>query len=536
MSSSSRRSYDASNISRYSDRGNWDMSTKVSISVLTQAGILEGNPDGTYRADDTLNRAEFIKIVMGLLPPADGKSFLNCFPDVTPGSWYEPVVCRAKSLGIVRGNVDTTISADKWKFEPTRPVQYEEAVKVLVKLYALSTSEPNGDLWYVPFINEAQKRGLNLTGVVVGDRITRGEMARLTAGFLAYSEGDLDLLRNAERMSSSSSSRSSMSSSSMTSRSSSSSNSSSSSSSFISDPLTDTSTRSNILLLGETSSIVAGVKFYSNNEPMQVDTLTIHLTAAANSVDAFLIYDSNSRFLGTATQVGSTSAYRVTLAKGVLNLPYRQDHSIYARARLKSYNSGGVSGETIAVDMVELTGTGEWSNDSYNRTSSETFNTFETARAAITSVTSVGQASSLLTGGSDQLLATFAFATSATDSQSRVALQQLRMQISAAGGVTLSNVRLRQEGVDTVVTCTIASTVITCSSIPATFGTITGTENFRVYGDVTVPSGADSPRLSLSINEPGTPASSGDITWTDGETVFTWVPFDAPVVRGTQFQ
>lgn len=534
---SSQRAYDASNIGRYTDRGDWDMSTKVAISVLTDADILEGNPDGTFRSDTTLNRAEFVKIVMGLLPPTDGKEFLNCFPDVPRGIWYEQAVCRAKSLGIVRGNVDTSVTPDKWKFEPNRAVQYEEAVKVLVKLYAIQANESNGNMWYVPFINAASQLDLDIAGLIPGDRITRGEMARLTVNFLAYSEGDLTLLRNAERMSSSSSSRSSTTSSSSSSRTSSSSSSTSTGTGGIFDPLTDTSTRSNIALLGATSPILAGVKFYSNNEPMQVDTLTVNLAVAAQSVDAFLVYDSNGRFLGTATQVsGSTTAYRVTLPKGMLNLPYRADHSIYVRARLKGYNSGGQSGESIQVNNVQLTGTGEWSNDTYNTSSSDVHNGFETARAKITSITNVGQASTLVASGDDQILATFAFATTSTDSQARVTLQQLRFQISAAGGVTVSNVELRQEGSDTVVPCSIAGTVITCSSIPSTFGTITGTENFRVYGDVSVPSNANSPRLSIAINEPGTITTSGDITWTDGETVFTWVPFDAPVVRGTQFQ
>lgn len=540
--STTDRDYDTSHLGRYTDTAGWDLPTKVAVSVLTDAGIVEGDPSGTYRANSTLNRAEFIKIVMGLLPASDGREYMRCFPDVASGVWYEGVVCRAKSMGIVRGNVDTSVPVSQWKFEPNRPVQYEEAVKVLVKLYAYSSVETNGDNWYVPFINEALDRDLDLNGVVVGDKITRGEMARLTANFLAYSEGDLDLLQAAQSNSSSSSSRSSSSSSrtsssSSTSSSMSSSSMSSSSRSGTYDPLTDTTVQSNIALLGQTSPILASAKFYSNNEPMNVDSLAITLTSSSPSVDAFLVYDQDGYLLGTASQMGgSSNVYRVTFPTGRLTLPRRMDHSVYIRARLKQNDSGGVSGDPLQIATINITGTGEWSNDAYSSTSSESFPAFAIARAAITSITNAGASNNLLTGGTDQLLATFAVNTTATDSQAHVILQQIRMQIQATGGVTLSNVKLRQEGSDVVVNCTVSSSVVTCGSIPSSFGTITGTENFRVYGDVTVPSNANNPSLSLTINEPGTPTTAGDITWSDGTSTYTWIKGSAPVVRGTQFQ
>lgn len=541
MRSTGERDYDTSNIGRYTDRANWDLPTSVSISVLTQAGVLEGDPSGTFRADSTLNRAEFVQIVMRLLPASDNREYMNCFPDVARNIWYEAAVCRAKSLGIVRGNVIASVAPVNWKFEPNRPVQYEEAVKVLVKLYAYSAMETNGDNWYVAFINEAQQKGITISGVGVGDKLTRGEMARLTANFLAYSEGDLDLLKAAQSRSSSSrlssSSRSSLSSSRSSSWMSSASSMSSSSRSGTYDPLTDMSVRSQVVLLGQTTPVIASAKFFSNNEPLAVQSLDIALSSPSTSVDSFLVYDYDGRFLGTAAQQGSSSVYRVTFPTGTLRLERRVDHSVYLRARLKARDSGGVSGETLEIATIQITGNGEWSNDTYNSSSSDIFPAFAIARAIITSVTNAGPSTNLITGGSDQLLATFAFNTTATDSQAAVQLQTLRMQIQATGGATLSNVELRQEGSDAMIPCSISGNVVTCSSIPTNFGTITGTEQFRVYGDVTVPSTANNPSLSLSINEPGTSTMAGDITWSDGTTTFTWIGnASAPVVRGTQFQ
>ncbi len=542
QSTSSPRDYDTSHLGRYTDTRDWDLPTRVAVSVLTDAGVVEGDPSGTFRADSTLNRAEFMTIIMRLLPASDGREYMNCFPDVPRNIWYEDEVCRAKSMGIVRGNVDLKVDPSLWRFEPNRAVQYEEAVKVLVKLYAYSALETNGNDWYVPFINEALDRDLDLAGVAVGDKITRGEMARLTANFLAYSEGDLDLLQDAQTRSSSSSSRSSSSSSRSSTSSSSSSSMSSTSMSSSSrsgtyDPLTDVSVRSRIALLGQTSPVLASANFFSNNEPLNVTSLDISLNAANNSIDSFLVYDSDGRSLGTAVRQGTSNTYRVTFPTGTLRLDRRVDHSVYIRARLKANDAGGVSGEGLEIATVQITGTGEWSNDTYNSSSSDTFPAFAVSRAMITSVTNAGPANNLITNGNDQLLATFAFNTTTSDSQARVRLQTLRFQVQATAGVTLSNVELRQEGSDAVIPCNIASNIVTCTSIPETFGTITGTENIRVYGDVNVPANANNPSLSLTINEPGSPTVAGDITWSDGTSTFTWIGnASAPVVRGTQFQ
>jgi|CXWL01.1.fsa_nt_gi hypothetical protein len=302
------------------------------------------------------------------------------------------------------------------------------------------------------------------------------------------------------------------------------------------DVLPDRTARSTIVLLGQTSPIIAGAKFFSNNEPMTVNTLSITLVSPVSSIDVFLVYDADGRFLGTATQQNSANVYQVSFPVGRLALPRRVDHSVYVRARMKDVQNGGVSGEFVQVSAVQITGTGDWSNANYTTSFSDTFSESQTARATIASVTNVGSPGNMLVGGSNQLLATFAFHTQNSDSQGRVVLQQLRIAAQVTSDVTLSNVKLRQEGSDTTVDCSIASNIITCGSIPSNFGTVTNTEHFRIYGDVVMSGDNNNPILLLVINEPGTPSASGDITWTDGDTIFTWLPLSAPVVRGTQFQ
>jgi len=548
MSSSSRSSsssraandliFDEIDLDRYSDSP-WDRDIDVAVSALTEIGVLRGNDDGTFRPSRTLNRAEFVQIVMRLLND-DTTVSMNCFPDVRPSDWFAEPVCQAKAAGIIRGNARPGVAEALWRFEPSRDVQYEEAVKVLVKLYALPINgDEEGADWYVPFIKAASDAGLSIDGLEAGDRITRGEMARLTVAFAANESGQLDELRDAEenRSSRSSSSRTSSSSSTSSSRtSSSSSRSSNPMGSGTFDPLTDTSARSNILVLGETSPILAGVKFFSNAEPVDVDTITVDFVSGVDSIASLLIYDSEGELLGTATSVGgSMDTFRATIPNGRYELPRREDSSIYIRARLKSEDNGGESGENVEVDSVTVAGTGVWSNDSYTSTSTDDFNQSRTALGIITAVTNAASSRGVLATGSERLLGEYRFTARSPESGRDVKINTLSFSIDQSGGVTLSNVFLRVEGSDVKHTCTVSGNTVTCNSIPESIGVLDDSRTIRVYADVNVPSGNNT-TLRLSLNDPGSPNSAGAVTWTDGVTVFTWLPLSQPLAGGTTFE
>ena len=281
--------------------------------------------------------------------------------------------------------------------------------------------------------------------------------------------------------------------------------------------------------------MLAGVKFFSTSEPVQVTAITVNIASAAPSVDSFLVYDAEDRLLGTATQQ-STLTYRTTIAAGRLSLPRRQDVSIYVRARLRSHESGGVSNELIQVGSVEVSGNGEWSNEAYTNVSSDTFPLSRTARGSIVSIKNVGASEAPLTNGTAQMLAELRFVSTRTDASAHVRVTQLQFQIEQTGGVTVSNVSLKTNGIDTTSSCTVASTIVTCSAIPTDIGQIDDNKTMRIYGDVSVPNGALNPTLRLTLNDPGTVNSAGAITWTDTEGAFTWVDVEQPVVRGTMFR
>lgn len=509
----------------------WDRDVSVSVSALSRIGVLRGNDDGTFRPMRTLNRAEFVQIIMRLTED-DGTVNTNCFPDVPTSAWYAEPVCRAKALGIVRGNAVQGVAESQWRFEATRPVQYEEAVKVLMKLYALPVAgDTEGMDWYVPFIEAAHDENLTIDGLEPGDEITRGEMARLTAAFTAHAEGRLDDLRMAEEGERSSSSRSSSSRSSTSSRISSSS-SRSSTGSGIFDPDTDTSLRSRVLLLGDVSPVIAGVKFFSNAEPIIVDDITVNLASGSDSIQSLVIYDADGEQIGTATSAGNTSTFRATIPD-TFTLPRRVDTSMYVRARLKSKDTGGESGENVEVASITLRGQGEWSNDEYSTTSTDSFPVSTTAYGVLTGVENAGVEQSAFTPGQERLIGEFRFEAESPEAQNDVRLTALNFTIQQFGGVTLSDAFIRMEGSNEEHGCLVSSNTLSCTGIPADLGEVDDVRTIRVYADVAVSSGSSDRSLRLSLNNPGSPTEAGAITWTDGVTTFNWVPFDQPIADGT---
>jgi hypothetical protein len=553
------RDYDLSSLP-YTDAPS-DRSTAIAISTLTQAGVLQGDPGGTIRPNAELNRAEFLKIVMSLLPTNDWASYdIRCFPDVLPGTWYAPFVCRAKSMNIVTGHAVAGVPASQWLFKPTDPVQYEEAVKVLANMYALSL-DSRGGTWYDPYLRAAQSNDLAIDGLRPGDRIKRGEMARLVTGFLAFNEGELDVLRAAEagkiRSSSSSSvssgSGSSVSSGTGSSRSSSSRSSSLSSSSRSSslssasstgswkggyDTNADTAVRGRVITLGTTSAIMGAVNLFSNNEPLDVTGLRVTLVGSTPTIDSFLVYDEDKRYLGRATldtTVSGEKQYLLKMPRGVLSLPKRENMLVYVRASVKGHEQGGLSNQTIRIASFGIEGTGQWTSDAYNQTYNDTFPTFMTARSRIVKVDNVGAEQDNFTEASNQRLASFRF-TGEGDSEglNNLRVTSLTFQIEASPAVTLSNVYIRREGGDEQSACTVSASVITCPSIPTVVGTVKDQVILHVYANVSS-GGVNNPTLRLTLNNPGTSTSAGSIMWTDGEATFTWTGLDTPVAKGTLF-
>ena len=137
-------------------------SNMQAILGLLYRGIISGYPDGTFKPDNDLNRAELLKILVhGTGGAPSVEDYQECFPDVH-NQWFAPYVCYALAEGWVDGYPDGT-------FKPANPVNKAEAMKMLFNSQELNiavepdsvpfSDTPMGE-WYTPFVNAAYEKGL----------------------------------------------------------------------------------------------------------------------------------------------------------------------------------------------------------------------------------------------------------------------------------------------------------------------------------------------------------------------------------------
>ncbi|MFH1534196.1 MAG: S-layer homology domain-containing protein [Nitrospirota bacterium] len=161
---------------------------KEAIEFISSRDIVQGYSDGTYKPDNTINRAELLKVVLESNLETDYlKTFSsqNCFSDVPANSWYTKYVCAAKEEGIVQGYEDGT-------FRPERAVSFVEALKIMTIAYGLPYPESSG-AWYKESVNDASEKQIIPPDTIAFDQsFTRGQMAEMLTRFIKFNEDTLD--------------------------------------------------------------------------------------------------------------------------------------------------------------------------------------------------------------------------------------------------------------------------------------------------------------------------------------------------------
>ena len=146
---------------------------KTAVEYLLNKKIVQGYDDGTFKPDNLINRAEFMKIVIGAKYSQDYinvSSGGNCFSDVRT-DWYSTYVCIAKDEGVISGYPDGT-------FRPAQNISFVEAAKILAEAYGLEVTK--GGSWYAGYVNALQENNyIPSTVGALEKTITRAEMAEL---------------------------------------------------------------------------------------------------------------------------------------------------------------------------------------------------------------------------------------------------------------------------------------------------------------------------------------------------------------------
>lgn len=145
------------------------------LGLLSELGIMAGDPDGNLRLDDYVSRAEFTKIAVAASSYKNSVATnlsISPFPDVTFRHWAAPYVRVGVTNGIVSGYPDGT-------FKPEDTVLYEEAITMLLRVLGYTDSDfgvswPSGQIGLANNLDMTDDVACN-----AGENMNRRQVAHL---------------------------------------------------------------------------------------------------------------------------------------------------------------------------------------------------------------------------------------------------------------------------------------------------------------------------------------------------------------------
>lgn len=163
-----------------------DYKHKQAIDFLSERGVVEGYPDGSFKPEALVNRAEAMKIISKAFGfNGEGESFEGVFPDVKTSDWFFAFIMRAKDKGVVDGYPDG-------KFRPERTVNLAETLKMGILSGEFEVAkEVKADLfldvkmsdWFSPYVLFARSKNVVFSddyGYLKADQaMTRGKFAEV---------------------------------------------------------------------------------------------------------------------------------------------------------------------------------------------------------------------------------------------------------------------------------------------------------------------------------------------------------------------
>jgi uncharacterized membrane protein len=136
------------------------------IEYAKNRGIVHGYPDGTFRPDNQVTRAEFAKFITNAT--VNPSLILSCrttaFTDVGPFDWFNSYVCAAREQGIMTGYSGGF-------FGPQQLIPFSEAASAIATAYRLDRANAIDEL--------GRRHAIPLSITSLSHVITRGEVAEI---------------------------------------------------------------------------------------------------------------------------------------------------------------------------------------------------------------------------------------------------------------------------------------------------------------------------------------------------------------------
>jgi hypothetical protein len=169
------------------------------VEYLKNKGIISGYPNGKFEPDNTINRAEALKIVVNAAGLSSNSEIKLVFSDVRESDWFYEFVKVGAERGIVEGYEDKT-------FKPANNINLAESLKIIMKAFEVDVGsqplkDPYPDVealsWYAPYANYAKQKQLIWPLVdgklYAGRDISRGEFAQIIYRIMYVKDKSLDV-------------------------------------------------------------------------------------------------------------------------------------------------------------------------------------------------------------------------------------------------------------------------------------------------------------------------------------------------------
>lgn len=155
-----------------------------SIEYLAEKGMVSGTPDGSFKPDAIMTRAEFITVIVRAFGPTkEIGTRSECFSDVHT-EWFARFICYAKGHSMVSGHPDGT-------FKPGGNVSYAEAVAMAVAGAKIKIEKDTAKNWFEPFIEFAHINNIfSKYSMLQGTPLTRAKAAFIIHQILLIKSGE----------------------------------------------------------------------------------------------------------------------------------------------------------------------------------------------------------------------------------------------------------------------------------------------------------------------------------------------------------
>ena len=136
----------------FSDANSIPEYARFAIHALNHLKIVNGNSDGTFKPNTSINRAEFAKIMVTATGVDQYFPLTSTFPDVTRNDWFYPFVETARNQGWIEGYSDGS-------FRPGGQINRAEIAKILTKAFNVQIPISDGE-WYDGYFDALESADL----------------------------------------------------------------------------------------------------------------------------------------------------------------------------------------------------------------------------------------------------------------------------------------------------------------------------------------------------------------------------------------